>query len=99
MGHSAFRHLMAQGVIEHGDLVELAVTAQMIEMGMCVNDYHWFVGYLFDSLTKVANSASRVDQGCLLLADHQVDDGTFIVPRLVENKQIVGNLISFEPIL
>lgn len=67
-----------QGFGQNDLIVELPVTAQMIETGRCVNENRRFVGYLFESLVQVANSASRVDRGRFLPADHQVDDGTFM---------------------
>ena len=99
MGDSLLRYPPGQRMIEHGDVAELTVAAEMIEMGMGVDDDHRFIGNLLDGLPQVADATTRIDEGRPVLADDQIDDRSLVVTRLVESKEIRRDLVDLEPIL
>jgi hypothetical protein len=71
----------------------------MIEMRVSVDYHHGLTRDGFYGLAEVANSTTRVNQNCFLLAYDQIDNRLLIVTRFVENKKVGSNLIDFEPIL
>ena len=90
---------MRQRMLKHGNFVKLAVATKMIGMRVSIDDDHRLISDCLYGGAQIANSAAGVDQGRLLVANYEIDDGAFIVTRLIENVKSRGNLIEFEPIL
>src|SRR5215469_1590178 len=99
MRHTLLRNVMGARVIKHNNLIKLLITAEMIEMGMSVDDDDRLVRHLFYGPAQVANSTTGVDQNCLVLANDQIDNCLLVVTRLVENQEIGRNFIDFEPVV
>ena len=51
LGYAFFRHAMGQRVIKHSNFIKLTVTAEMIGMGVGVDNHHRFISYRFYGLT------------------------------------------------
>ena len=47
--------------VKHGNFIELTITAERIEVSVCVDDDYRLVSYLFDCRTQVPNSTTGVD--------------------------------------
>ena len=59
-------------MVKHGNVRKLTVAAEMVGMGVGIDNHHWFVNYLFYDLTQISNSTT-VSIKALLSRPHQIN--------------------------
>lgn len=89
--------LVRASVIEHGYVVELVVAAQVINVGVRVDDEDRQVRQRIDHASQIPDPAARVDEGGTLFAQEKTGDRLLEVPGLVDCEEIGCNLVDIEP--
>ncbi len=79
-------------MIEHHDVAELLVAAEVIEMRVRVDDGHRQRRQLLDERLRIADSAAGVDEYGLGLAHEQVQNRVLVMARLHDGIEIIGEL-------
>src|SRR5437016_4310691 len=85
-------------MIEHHDIAELIIAAEMIQMRVRVDHGDGMLGQRLDDSPQISNAAASIDEHGMPV-DEQVQYGMLIMARFRDGIEIIADFQDLEPVI